>query len=429
MRQPIKLVLKKGDVHKDGTSLIYIQYCFSSQKRVLLSTDISIPANYWNEKTGSILATLPAQYGDPKSIEADLREKLRRAGQIVDYALHDNTDPVRFLKRYFKEGDVQYEQHVDYNKNIKDVFCQIDLYINGKIGMVKDTTLSTLRQMKNHLKAYQRYKRIKFTFDSFGLDFYQKFVKYLTYDFPVLRRNKSTKGLRINTIGKTIKLFKSFLKDRMARKIIPYMDLSYFKYMEEEVDAVYLDWNELSIIYHLDLSKRAYLIKYRDLLVLACLTGFRYSDFTKLNPSALRNGLLHVVQLKTGGTVIAPLHEDARKILIDKYNLQLPKVSEANFNYYIKEVVRLAGIFQPIAITHKKGNKLEEEIRPKFAWVSSHIGRRSFCTNEYLAGTPADLIMAVSGHKSEKAFRRYIKADQLQKAILVKKLWDTRPSL
>ena len=165
------------------------------------------------------------------------------------------------------------------------------------------------------------------------------------------------------------------------------------------------------------------------MLVLSCLTGFRYGDFTNLNASILRNGLLHVCQQKTGGTVIAPLHADAQKILIEQYNLKLPHVSEPDYNRYVKQVVRLAGITTPVAITHKKGNVTVEEVRPKFAWVSSHIGRRSFCTNEYLAGAPADLIMTVSGHKSEKAFRRYIKADQLQKANLIKKLWDNRPGL
>jgi len=101
----------------------------------------------------------------------------------------------------------------------------------------------------------------------------------------------------------------------------------------------------------------------------------------------------------------------------------------ANFNYYVKEVVRLAGIIGTVHITHKKGNKIIEESRPKFAWISSHNARRSFCTNEFLAGTPTDLIMTISGHKSEKAFRRYIKADQMQKAIMIKKIWDNRPAL
>lgn len=115
---------------------------------------------------------------------------------------------------------------------------------------------------------------MKFTFDTFSVDFYIKFVKFLTYDIPIQRRNKITRGLKINTFGKRIKHLKSFLKDRIARKVIPYMDLSFMKYMEEEVDAIYLNWNELSTIYHLKLSEKPHLIKYRDMLVLACLTGF-----------------------------------------------------------------------------------------------------------------------------------------------------------
>ena len=107
----------------------------------------------------------------------------------------------------------------------------------------------------------------------------------------------------------------------------------------------------------------------------------------------------------------------------------MPQVSNPNFNYYIKEVVRLAGIDERIKITHKRGNKIIEETRPKYAWIMSHTCRRSFCTNEFLDGTPTNLIMAISGHKTEKAFRKYIKADQVQKAYMIKKLWDNRPEL
>lgn len=109
--------------------------------------------------------------------------------------------------------------------------------------------------------------------------------------------------------------------------------------------------------------------------------------------------------------------------------MRMPRVSMVNFNLYIKEVVRLASIDEPIKITHKRGNKLIEETRPKYAWVSSHTARRSFCTNEYLAGTPSELIMAISGHKSEKAFRKYIKADHIKKAQMIKKLWEGQPGL
>jgi hypothetical protein len=87
MRQPIKLIIKKGKVRKDGTSLIFLQYCYSKERRILISTDISLPEKYWNKKTCSILPSLPKQYGNPQNLEADLREKLRRSEQIVDYAI------------------------------------------------------------------------------------------------------------------------------------------------------------------------------------------------------------------------------------------------------------------------------------------------------------------------------------------------------
>jgi hypothetical protein len=70
--------------------------------------------------------------------------------------------------------------------------------------------------------------------------------------------------------------------------------------------------------------------------------------------------MLHVRQNKAGVTVVVPLREDARKILIEKYVMPMPRVSMVKFNYYIKEVVQLASINEPVAAAHKRdsgGNK------------------------------------------------------------------------
>ncbi|HEV2831338.1 MAG TPA: site-specific integrase, partial [Hanamia sp.] len=139
----------------------------------------------------------------------------------------------------------------------------------------------------------------------------------------------------------------------MRKKIIPFMDLGDYKIMEEQVDAVYLTWQEISIIYHLDLSANRNLEKYRDLFVLGCLTGFRFSDYSDIKPEEVRGGMLYVNQTKTLSTVVVPLRNDAKRILIEKYNMKMPQVSNPNFNHYIKEVVRLAGIDEMIKITHK----------------------------------------------------------------------------
>ena len=113
-----------------------------------------------------------------------------------------------------------------------------------------------------------------------------------------MRRAKEMKGLRLNTVGKTIKQLKIFIKDRIQKKIIPYNDISCFKGMEEDVDAVYLRRAELSKIYRLDLNHRPTLIKYRDLFIVGCLTGFRFGDYSTLNPFHLKDDMLRVRRKK-----------------------------------------------------------------------------------------------------------------------------------
>ena len=108
----------------------------------------------------------------------------------------------------------------------------------------------------------------------------------------MLPHNNAPKGLKMNTVEKTVKHLKSFLRDKMRKRVIPFIDLSDFKVLEEEVDAVYLSWNEISTIYHLDLSNHKALEKYCDLLVLGCLTGFRFSDYSDIKPEEIRNGML-----------------------------------------------------------------------------------------------------------------------------------------
>jgi hypothetical protein len=430
MRQPIKLIVRKGKVRNDGTALISLQYCYSAEQRVVLSTGVGIPLNFWNRKTGRISKELPTNFGNVQELEIAITEKLRKAEDMVTYALKQrDTCPMKFLKENFHlQQNWNIEQMSTQKKNL-DVYFNIDDYINSKRTTVKQCTINVINAMKAHLMSFETFRKEPITFDSFDVHFYEDFVKFLTYDIVQLRRKDVIKGLKVNSVGKTIKHLKSFLKDRMRKKIIPFMDLGAYKVMEEEVDAVYLNWQELSLIYHLDLSANKNLEKYRDLFVLGCLTGFRFSDYSDIKPEEVRGGMLYVNQTKTLATVVVPLRKDAKDILIEKYNMQMPQVSNVNFNYYIKEVVKLAGIDEQIKITHKRGNKIQEEIRPKYAWIMSHTCRRSFCTNEFLDGTPTNLIMAISGHKTEKAFRRYIKADQVQKAHMIKKLWDSRPGL
>jgi hypothetical protein len=429
MQSSVKLIIRNNKLKKDGNHDVFIQYCYTSKKRVLLCTHISVPAEYWDKQVRTIRPSLPADHGRAESLQAILEQKRSKAEKIIRYALSHNTCPIRCLKRNFNLSEIWDLNQMEDENNSLCVFNQIECYLRDKRGMVSPSTITVIKTMKKHLFSFQEYIGRKVVFDSLNAVFYEQFVKYLTFDIPLMRRNTILKGLKINTVGKTVKQLKTFIKDRIQKKVIPYIDLTAFKGLEEDVDGVFLNWNELSKIYHLDMSSKPGLIKYRDIFIVGCLTGFRFGDYSTLASHHFKDGMLHVKQQKTGTTVVVPLRNDAKKILVEKYELKLPKVSMVNFNYYIKEVVRLAGLNEPVRISHRRGNKIREEIRPKYAWISSHTARRSFCTNEYLAGTPSDLIMSISGHKSEKSFRKYIKADQIKKASMIKEIWDNQPGL
>ena len=70
------------------------------------------------------------------------------------------------------------------------------------------------------------------------------------------------------------------------------------------------------------------------------------------------------------------------------------------------------------------GGKLITEKFEKWQQISSHTGRRSFCTNMYKRGLSTLMIMSISGHRTEKSFLKYIKVKQEEHAEMMKKEWE-----
>jgi integrase len=202
-----------------------------------------------------------------------------------------------------------------------------------------------------------------------------------------------------------------------------------WKVLQEEKDAVYLSMKEVKLVYDLDLSPYPHLVNYRNDFVLGCLTGLRFSDFTDLMIDDIRHGMLYKKQNKSDHWVVIPLRKEALLILKQRFNHHLGKVLNVEFNRHIKTIAKLAGITNLIKFSHKKRGKDIIEIKPKYEWVTSHTCRRSFCTNEFLAGTPVELIMKISGHKSVKDFYRYIRISPEEAGHKMKEIWKERGGL
>jgi hypothetical protein len=338
---PLKLICDGKKVRRDGTALIYIQYCFSAERRTLLNTEIGILPSFWNRKKQCISNNMPLSYGDSRLLNEDLKRMYRTAEDIISYGIANKIeDIVSFLKKTFhphfvahslgsKEAAKIVETFKQKGVN-KEIFLQLDEYIESKRRKVCKGMLGVYGQLKGRLKAFEIFRKRPITFDCIDYNFYDDFIEFLTFHYEHKRRQEVYYGLKVNTIGLTIKQFRIFIKDRVRRKIIAPIDLTDFKISEEETDAIYLSYEEIEKIYRTDLSAYPHLVEYRDLFVLACLTGLRFSDLSILQPDDLRNDLLYKKQEKSEHWVVIPLRKEAKAIFSKQFKEKMPKRREGH---------------------------------------------------------------------------------------------------
>jgi len=113
-----------------------------------------------------------------------------------------------------------------------------------------------------------------------------------------------------------------------------------------------------------------------------------------------------------------------RKVF-EKYDYKVPTpISNQKFNDELKIAVKAVGFTENIEINRTIGNKVISTIFEKHQVVSSHTGRRSFCTNSFISKIPTLYIMKASGHKTEKSFLKYIKMTEEEHAEKMAVEWE-----
>src|SRR5690348_47374 len=172
---PIKPVLDRRP-RKDGTAVICIQYCYSSDRRTLLPTDLSLPPRYWNKRLLRISPELPPEYGQAEQMNTRLQKMVRAAEDFVNAALQRDLDPIPFLKKNWTSSLASSDLSEKADRMAKlvddkpspnlDFFHQLDDYIKAKSRKVSPGMIRTYKVMKNRLMAFQRFQRQKIEFSS-----------------------------------------------------------------------------------------------------------------------------------------------------------------------------------------------------------------------------------------------------------------------
>lgn len=364
------------------------------------------------------------------------------------------------LDAYFKKTNSQAETE----NGITDFISYIDEYLKtvpeGQLSKLYQTrrhvllafnllTKKHLAEMKNSRTHNNSGKNLKadykLPFEDVNLKLIEKFKAYFYQtNFTIKGKRLQNKYLnkkndiaeikcyKDNYMHQNVKILKQFITAAIEANYVERFTWNTVKTATNEVDSTYTDFDEIQALYNADLQDPLEQ-QARDKYIFNCFFGMRYGDLNKVDAHCFSKQIIsgkeYVVYTgrmgKTDHRIEFALHDIAREIL-EKYNYELPKINLSIFNPVLKIVAFKAGLTGLERIREIRAGKVIIEDVPKYELMSSHAGRRSFCTNFYNEAVAIAAIMSISGHKTEGEFRKYIKKTSVRLEIVAEQISSIR---
>jgi integrase len=403
---------------------IYLRFTQGRKIDLKRSTSLLINPKYWNNKKGTVKQI--SEFQDKKNLQNDLNglETVILNSFNDHYTNGGIINPEwlnKTIKQYFQQDsktDLNYI--LDYSKYYKGNLTS--KVLNTGVTGVTANTLKRYETIINKVTAFETHQKKRYTFEMIDLKFYNDFKNYL------LKIEK----LNLNTTGRYINYIKTICIDakKYGIKINPIVLNGEFRATKEKVSFITLSETEIQTIYQHDFKETPYLENARNWLIIGVWTGARVSDLLKFTKNNIHNGFIEYTAKKTNQKIILPLHPQVKEIL-NNLNGEFPReISSQRFNDYIKTVCKDAGIKE--MVKGSKQTKLKKKVwrkvkgeYPKHELVSSHICRRSFATNHY-GKLPTPVLMAVTGHTTEKMFLNYIGKTAKDNANVLHEFWQVQ---
>ena len=296
---------------------------------------------------------------------------------------------------------------------------------------IEENSIKPYRTTRLHFVGFQKHTKKKYLLTDFDQELHDDFCQYMIENIKT-KRSGRLKNISKNALSKYIMVFSQVIKYAVKKKMLPASILSEvtFSTSREETDNIYLNEAEIQLMMDLKDFKNAGEEHVRDIFVLGCYTGLRFSNYSNINLEYLKEGILTTIQQKTKQRVTIPIHKNV-KAIIEKYNGVLPCCpTNQEFNRTLKDLgQRIPELNVPFSKQITRNRQITVEETMKWEKLMTHTARRSFCTNMYLMGIPPLTIMSVSGHRTEKSFRTYIKASGEEHAGIMKRFWDKKSDM
>ena len=189
-------------------------------------------------------------------------------------------------------------------------------------------------------------------------------------------QNYCLKTLKNNTTNKQLKMLKKILSYAVKERLL---DVSPFQLTlkDEKLDYHTLSLDEIKYLMSLMITDKR-IEQIRDMFCLQSMTGLSFSDMVSLCKDDVQDDVIIKRRKKTDIQFVIPVLPIAKKIL-EKYDYQLPVISNQKYNQYLKVLGDYA----------KMPMKLH-----------SHLGRHSFACILLNSGVDMKTISRTLGHSS-----------------------------
>lgn len=394
---------------------VYVFVSPDKSIRIKYRTSIKIQPKHWDFKDSKVKGTAPA------SIQ--LNGELSKLSAGIIKAAHDAKEksPILSINDYKRLiAECVDKDNVGHGTNQLQVLIE-----DFKTYKTFHSTAGTMKEYATVFKAlddYQTKQCIDLTLADFNKDFYIRFEDFLSRKKNPL---DGERGLLNDTIYKyisTLKVFLSWCRDNghtvHPDTFKPHQS-SYKRKSHNEI--VVLTEKEVEKLMAFDLTDKPSYERVRDLFCFGCYTGQRFSDIMRFTKADFQDNKWIFLSSKTKKRVTVPFNgyiANALKIL-EKYDFELPTISNQKFNDYIKEVGKLAEIDSPVRIVRFNGKNEIIIEKPKYEFMSSHMGRRTMVTILLSKGVPINLVQKITQHSDIRTLMKYESAstDSLIEAL------------
>lgn len=394
----VSFFITRKKLDKKGRAQIMLQ-CVHEKEKFRIFTGEKIEPKYWSDSKKN---PIKPSYNDDGTLALYLQNLEKKITDLV----RDSKTEGKFLSIDRIKASLQ-EQPEEIKES--SFFPLFDQFIASSAATRTAGTIKNYKNSLHYFKEFSKAKKFDFQLEALNMAFYNKFITYLIKDV----------GLSNNTVGRNIKVLKTFLNWATDNGYNTSLDYKKFKMFQEPSETIYLTDKELKALYKLKISNPA-ADRARDLFCFGCYTGLRFSDVATLSRANISNDEIRIRTQKTKDILSIPLLPQAKAIL-EKYDYNMPVLSNQKLNQHLKKLGEKAKITEEVNIQKYRGAERIDDRTPKYKLLTTHTARRTFITLSLEKGIRQEVVMSITGHKNFRTFSAYVKiVDKVKKQELFK---------